>query len=390
MKIFNRLLTLLILSTIVGCNDSDSPQHDAPINIPLDPSKYYIHFDADIDTRGALVDGTLLLANFSAVGYQFSGTWSAEKAMASPNVFATPSEPQLVTYDGSVFNYTPIQPWTGNQYSFFGYYPASHDNIKFFDNGTAKSGEPYITYTLVSRTSSVGHIDVMTAANTDTGVASSSTVGLEFHHRLAAIDVGARNYYMHTLDDGTEVPVTIEITELDIVLNNLVNESAKIYLDHRTPSEYTATNESNRRASYPMVSAQPADHVRSVAPIEPNTEDDRAMRFITLDNGDNASAMLVIPQKEDLEVGGKLEYKKKYTDSDGTQRYIPNPNGGDTFKKDDLYMVFNKKLQEGRRYFIEFTFTSDAISINVVAADEWTDLDVDDDGIEDDIDYDFE
>lgn len=390
MKIFNRLLTLFILSTIVGCNDSDIPQYDTPIDIPLDPSKYYIHFDADVNTRGALVDGTILLANFSVVGYQFSGTWSAEKAMASPNVFDTPSEPQLVTYDGSVFNYTPIQPWTGNQYSFFGYYPASHNKIKFFDNGIAKSGEPYITYTLVSRTSSVGHIDIMTAANTDTGVASSSTVGLEFHHRLAAIDVGARNYYMHTLDDGTEVPVTIEITALEIVLNNLVNESVKIFLDHRTPSEYTATDPTNRRASYPMVSAQPADHVRSSVDIEPNTESDRGMRFITTDNGDNASAMLVIPQNEDLEVGGTLKYKKRYTDIDGTQHYIPNPTGGDTFEKNDLYMVFNKKLQEGRRYFIEFTFTSDAISINVVAADEWTDLDKDGDGIEDNIDYDFE
>jgi hypothetical protein len=36
-------------------------------------------------------------------------------------------------------------------------------------------------------------------------------------------------------------------------------------------------------------------------------------------------------------------------------------------------MTFDKKLQEGRRYFIEFTFTSDAVSINVVAADEWDD-----------------
>ena len=38
---------------------------------------------------------------------------------------------------------------------------------------------------------------------------------------------------------------------------------------------------------------------------------------------------------------------------------------------DELKINFNKSLNEGSRYFIEMTFTSDAVSVSVVAADEW-------------------
>jgi hypothetical protein len=212
----------------------------------------------------------------------------------------------------------------------------------------------------------------MTAAYVDTGVASSASVPLEFHHRLTAIDVGARNFYEYDLN-GTMVPVTIEITELQIIFNNLVNNSAKIYLDHNIPSVYTPEEDTfGRIATYTMVHPNSVYGVKQIAEIIPNTKQYRDMQFITDDSGNNASAIIVIPQTESLEIGGSLEYRKRYSDN-GEYKYIPNPeNGTNTFSK-ELSMTFDKKLQEGRRYFIEFTFTSDAVSINVVAADEWDD-----------------
>ena len=51
---------------------------------------------------------------------------------------------------------------------------------------------------------------------------------------------------------------------------------------------------------------------------------------------------------------------------------------------------FSKELIEGRRYYIELTFTSDAVSVNIVAADEWNFIDKDGDGKSDNIDYEFE
>ena len=32
---------------------------------------------------------------------------------------------------------------------------------------------------------------------------------------------------------------------------------------------------------------------------------------------------------------------------------------------------FDRGLLEGRRYFIQINFTSDAVSVNIIAADEW-------------------
>ena len=36
---------------------------------------------------------------------------------------------------------------------------------------------------------------------------------------------------------------------------------------------------------------------------------------------------------------------------------------------------FDRPLLEGRRYYIQFNFTSDAVSVNIVAADEWDEFD---------------
>ena len=51
--------------------------------------------------------------------------------------------------------------------------------------------------------------------------------------------------------------------------------------------------------------------------------------------------------------------------------YLTNDKVGDVYYntqlfKEELHLTFNKQIMEGRRYFIEFTFTSDAVSVNVI------------------------
>ena len=46
---------------------------------------------------------------------------------------------------------------------------------------------------------------------------------------------------------------------------------------------------------------------------------------------------------------------------------------------------FERPLLEGRRYYIQLNFTTDAVSVNIVAADEWNE-DRNGDGIVDDKD----
>lgn len=405
MKNFNKILTaLLCVATIVGCNDRVVP--DIEVNIPLDPNKKYIHFEADVNTRGALIDGGVLGDKFYVLGYKYLGSWSGNSDMITPNVFS--STPQLVTYSNGVYSYTDVKPWTGNTYSFFGYYPTESSSIKLFDTGGVKTGEPYITYTLASRSSTLDLIDVMTASNKNTDVSSSSTVALNFEHRLAAIDVVARNYYEYDHDNNTitpKVPVTIEIVGLQIMFDNLINQTAKIYLDSSKGSEYTRYDETPT-AVYPIVGAASA-YPTNLRVIEPNTVDDREMRFITSWAGDEntkASSIIVIPQDEPLTIAAsEMCYMKKY-DSDGDgepDAYIKNQNtdengvgekgNGTYYYYKNLEITFNKQIKEKRRYYIELTFTSSAVSINIVAADEWDeDINGNEKDNDDDVYYDFE
>ena len=405
------------LIAVVGCEQHEQPTQSVwgDVNVPLDPSQHYIHFDADINTRGALVEGNYLEDDFAVLGYQYRGTWASEKVFATPNVFD--NTPQLVEYDGTVFSYGTPKVWTGNKYSFFAYYPSNHDKITLFDNGTSKSGDPYIVYELPISSRPTDLIDVMTASYIDTGVASSASVALQFHHRLCSVDVGARNYYEYNHDNNSETDpklVTIEISSLTLDLTNIVSTTAKIYLDHTIPTElnYKPTRES---ISYVMVGS--AAWAPNTFDVQPNTASDRAIRLVTTQSGENASSILLLPQTELLHGTVTLTYRKKFTDDDGTIKYqkintetrvdedgkeyeytyytwTPLPTDTNAHQyyefKPTLPINFSKELIEGRRYYIELTFTSDAVSVNIVAADEWNFIDKDGDGKSDNIDYEFE
>lgn len=131
--------------------------------------------------------------------------------------------------------------------------------------------------------------------------------------------------------------------------------------------------------------------------IEPNGDGDTQMRIITnptnkeygnaegqqkVYRGPAGTTMILIPQNTPLKVNPQMQY------------YLRLPNGkyiqqdkksvGDspyTFHFTQEFS-FDRPLLEGRRYFIQFNFTSDAVSVNIVAADEWDEFEQ--------IDYEFE
>ena len=107
--------------------------------------------------------------------------------------------------------------------------------------------------------------------------------------------------------------------------------------------------------------------------VIPNTAEDRAIRLVTTQTGENASSIMLLPQEELLLGAITLVYKKKYQDDNGNWVYLHEGDNTEDFefKPTDLNVKFSKPLIEGRRYFIELTFTSDAVSINIIAADEW-------------------
>ena len=398
MKIYNNILVLVLaIVSIISC--SRNIEDIVIEETPNDPNKSYIHFDADVQTRGALVEGNILEDNFNVLGYQYRGNWETTKVLATPNVFD--STPELVSYSTGIYSYEDIQPWSGNTYSFFGYYPSNSEYINVFDNGTAKTGDPYIIYNFPTDSDPTLHIDIMTAAYIDTGIASSTSVQMHFHHRLCAVDVGARNYYTLDHDNDTSTPdkpVTIELTGLYVALTNIVNTKAKIYLDRAIPTEYP---DAQAKASVNYVMVGSPEWAPTTFDVEPNTASDRSIRLVTHSTGENASSMMFIPQEQLVSGTIDLYYRKKYVDDDGKTLYQRIIFGDDnetsytwtelptdenalqyyTFRP-TLNINFDKPLIEGRRYYIEITFTSDAVSVNIVAADEWN--------TKEDIPYEFE
>lgn len=404
MKYCYKILTVLfIVVSIASCT---KVIHDTDENIVLSPNNKYIHFDAGVATRGALVNGNVLQNSFHVLGYQYRGDWETAKVLATPNVFD--STPEDVTYNNGVHTYETIQPWSGNTYSFFGYYPSNSSYIKLFDNGTVKTGEPYITYNFPTDSDPTLHIDVMTAEYINTGIASSPSVQMVFKHRLCAVDVGARNYYTFDHDNDTSTPdkdVTIEITGLYVALSNIVNTTAKIYLNSAIPTEYP-NQQSKASVNYVMVGS--AGWAPTTFDVIPNTESDRNIRFVTQTTGENASSMMFIPQVELISGTVDLYYRKKYVDNGKTlYQRINFGNNNETYYtwtelptdenalqyytfKPSLNINFDKPMIEGRRFYIELTFTSDAVSVNIIAAEEWNG-DINGNGKnDDDIDFEFE
>lgn len=359
MKVYYKILGFLFFAVLLlGCTKSAISDESCEIDINTDRS--YIRFDSGISTRGALFLKDYLDANFNVLGYQYPGSWEAESSMATPNVFQ--STPQLVTHSDGIYTYSPIKAWTGNTYSFFGFYPSNSSYIKIFDNGTAKEGIPYITYNVPTSADPSDLIDIMTASVINTDIDVSPDVRLNMRHRLSAIDLGARNYYVQKITNGdTEEShlVTIEITSLEMQVKTYT--SAKIYLDGTTAT----TGTGSQTLKYQMVT--------SATDIAPNSTDDTALRLITTDTGENATSVILVPQTNFLEGTLSLKYKKKYKSDNGQYVYIGNEESVPVDLK-----TLERTLVEGRRYTIEFTFTSDAVSINISVVDEWDEINKDD------------
>ena len=203
---------------------------------------------------------------------------------------------------------------------------------------------------------------------------------MEMQHRLAAMDIRARNQYIYEekIDELTTNKhlVTIEITKL--VFKPRVYTKAKMYLDG-SATEGSVPND----LSYTIVdNTANLGWNHSTFDIAPNHATDMSLREITKPKAEydkdgnlisHPTTILLIPQ--DTPIGGTIElsYKMKYEDTPGHFVYLEN--GKEFTIKPYPISDFNRVLEAGYRYYIEITFTSDAVSINITAADKWEDLD---------------
>lgn len=381
MKISDKILIFLSMTAVMaGCNKSYLTTGGDEIEVEI--GNHYIHFDTGITTRASLYehDDNILEADFYVLGYQYKGAWGTYKVQAEPNVFYTNAEnPQLqlplyVDYEEGIYSYSNPQKWTGNTYSFFGYYPTNNTNITLFerdnDGNLLTEGEPYIIYDISGSNKTVDPdkmVDVMTATSIEKtllGAIQSDGVVMDFKHRLSAIEVCARNYYEgfdHDNDGDAEnptprKPVSVEITDLGIELSNITYTSAYIYLDH-TRSPLTTDKKATPVAGGAKLTYQ---YVNSTNPVEikPNI----GLQYVSKDE----DIMLLIPQSDYLNCKlTSLSFRTKYQDDSGKWVKLSDT----TYPVTDF--KFTKELLESHRYYIDLTFTSDAVSVNISATEEW-------------------
>ena len=369
-----------------GCdNGAIFPEGDDDNVIVVPDGGPYIYLDAEVGnkTKGTLIEGNELKDRFGAYGftYDFTNRWTTYRATATPNVFKDNNDKfvavQEVTYSEGIYSYEPVQKWSGGKYTFFAYYPYYDDNDvnkSVTTSGKDVEGTPYVKYApKYFLTSTDYHTDVMTAMFQDTSLSSSQYVDFDFQHRLSAIEVVALNFYEYNHEDAggnvTTEKIEIEITDLNITFENLKYKEAKLYLDSSIPSENTSLDD-DEVPSYDIVSS--GSKSKSIA-YSSTSEFQRIDRDQTL---------LVIPQtEEDLKVTTTVSFKKKrpngtylnaVPDTDGTAYEEDDDNGWTyTTVKDS---AFGQALKAGSRYFIQITFTSAAVSINILTSAEWEDL----------------
>ena len=370
MRILNYILILCVALLASGCdNGTISPEGDDDNVIVVPDGGSYIYLDAEVGnkTKGTLIEGNELKDRFGAYGftYDFTNRWTTYRATATPNVFKNNDgnfvAVQEVTYDEGIYSYEPVQEWSGGKYTFFAYYPYYDDNDPNNKSVTASGknveGTPYVIYAPEDfLTSTANHTDVMTAMFQDTSLSSSQYVDFDFQHRLSAIEVVALNFYEYNHEDAggnvTTEKIEIEITDLNITFENLKYKEAKLYLDSSIPSENTSLDDADE-PSYDIVPNEPIRYstTSEFQRINPN------------------QTLLVIPQtEEDLNVTTTVSFKKKR--DDGT--YL-SEDGSETFTSSKT-TEFGQALKAGSRYYIQITFTSAAVSINILTSAEWEDL----------------
>lgn len=393
MKRLYNIFTIAILAmSLVACDKepiTNTP--DTPISGEEIDFENSIQFNTGITTRGQLVETDYLQDNFAVYGYVYRSSWQAAEAMATPNVFISDANdktsfvaPMTVNYDAGTYTYSPIVQWTGYKYSFFAYYPAVNSGaraVSIYPTGVDVEGTPSVEYR-ISRTDPASTADLMTASVIDTDANSSKEVQFQFKHRLSAIDVAAVNYCEYDPDpennDSTDVlPVTIEVHQANFRMTNLLYDTYVVSLDDTKPS--TPSNRSEDTiANFELLTAADGD-----VTIELNKDGDIQMRPIT--SSEKNTTMIVIPQTTPLHVEPEIIYYRRLPDANGMARYIKangeiqeiplSQDGGHTGTPEaftyNTAFDFDRGLLEGRRYFIQINFTSDAVSVNIIAADEW-------------------
>lgn len=218
----------------------------------------YMQFSTGVSTRAQLATD-MKAKEFGVLGYKYSATtnWATAKPVTAPNTFynlkVDCAANGTCTYDAYPDDKS-FKEWEEGNYSFFAYHPYNGKGISL--SGESATNTPMLTYTygwlnptnqdswFVSGFNSMDNkgntktfdvvnlcdatapvYDLMTAEAIDVNGAGAGTVGLEFKHRMFALEVLANNYNENS--EGT-YDARQSITGLVLTLNGLQHSTMTI------------------------------------------------------------------------------------------------------------------------------------------------------------------
>lgn len=387
-----KLIYISLCASLFFCSCEKSPVADNPgskDNEIIVPSGEYIHFNTEALTRGTLINGGTLQADFDVIGYRYASDWAAFKVQARPNVFPrtvgenTYDHVETISYNesGGYHDYTDPVEWTADKYAFFAYYPSSDaDDVSIETSSPSYDGTPYIIYTLPVA-DITKHMDVMTACNKDTRKqASKHGVDLSMQHRLSALDFVGYSYVnaeaLNSMNTGntewenlaSDTPVQIEVEKLTITLGGLKYNKATISLDETedlvngtagvqsiVPS---ATEGHDTTQEFTYIDAKSLSFDYGETAFLSNMLDDNASK-----EDEEGNPMILIPQSTPITCTVNITYSIKV-------------NGVTIDKYTSTAEDEIKKLDEKVYNYVLLAFTKTGLYLKVEQGTQWNEVNV--------------
>ena len=376
------LLAAVLLA--ISCEQIEQPS----INLgELPIHRGYMQFSTGVSSRAQLATD-MKGKSFGVLGYQYSSTtnWATAKPVTAPNTFynleVACAENGTCSYDAYPSDSDKsLKEWEEGNYSFFAYHPYNGAGIDLSELTTTNTPTLTYTYGWLNPTnqdswfvtdfktmdnkgntkkfnvvnlcdSSAPVYDVMTAEAIDVNGRGNGTVGLNFKHRMFALEVLANNYNENT--EGT-FDARQSITGLVLTLNGLQHSTMTIPMSMQSGEaapDYNGTAPGTRS----FLISDPMETV--IVPAFNETYEGRGEGIATSvsklggRNG-NAGYLMLIPQTTGL--SGSLNWSQ-----------LSNFPG--TISTE---FTSNIEFKAGRLYQLYINFVGSGITIALIEAGAW-------------------
>ena len=356
----------------------------------------YMQFSTEVSSRAQLVTD-MKDKSFGVLGYKYSATtnWATAKPVTAPNTFynleVACADNGNCSYDAYPSDNTKnLKEWEEGNYSFFAYHPYTDKNTTtgITLSTSTTTNTPTLTYTYgwlngsgkswflpdfstiaLQKESTPQNItvevvnlcdanapiyDVMTAEAIDVNGRGNGTVGLNFKHRMFALEVLANNYNENT--EGTH-DARQSITSLVLTLNGLQNSSMTIPMSMQS-GEVAPDYDGAKPGTRSFLITDPNKGGIEIPAFNEVTEDGRGEGVATSlskfggRNG-NAGYLMLIPQTSGL--SGSLHWAEL--------RNFPGNIDSD--------FTSNIEFKAGRLYQLYINYVGSGITIALIEAGAW-------------------